>query len=222
LTQLKKPKPLHNQVYVLLKKGLIEGEFNPGERMVETRLAEKFGVSRGPIREALRLLERDSLVEQKNNHLYVVQFSEKEVIEIYQCRRVLDSLAAELACEHITEKEITMLRDAIEQTELAREQHDDEKVIHYNTVFHEGIVSAARNDVLMSLLESLRNRILLMRRLRNTMMTHYQGYEHFLKEHKEILEAIVDSRPVLARERMMNHIDSDIAAFKSFIVEQNQ
>ena len=217
MTLLEKPQPLHSQIYTLLKKGLVEGEFNPGERIIETKLAKKYGVSRGPIREALRLLEQDNLVEQKDNHLFVVQFSKQEVIEIYQCRKLLDAFAAELACRHITTKEIGILRDALEQTELARQSNDAEKVIHYNTIFHETIVFASRNMVLISLLESLRNRILIMRRMRNTLMTHYLGYEYFLEEHKGVLEAIVDNRPNLAKERMADHLGSDIQAFLNFM-----
>lgn len=221
MTLLEKPQALHAQIYILLKKKLVEGEFNPGERIVETNLAKKFGVSRGPIREALRLLEQDNLVTQKDNHLYVIQFNEKEVIEIYQCRKLLDSYAAELACANITKQEIDTLRDALEKTKIASDQGDVEKIILYNTIFHETIVFASRNEVLISLLNSLRNRILIMRRMRNTLMTHYLGYQYFLEEHKGIFGAIVDSRPDLAKERMINHIASDIEAFLSFIGHKN-
>lgn len=217
MTLLEKPQPLHSQIYTLLKKELVEGEFNPGERIVETKLAKKYGVSRGPIREALRLLEQDNLVEQKDNHLFVVHFNKQEIIEIYQCRELLDAFAAELACQHITTEEIEILRNALEQTELARQSNDAEKVIHYNTIFHETIVYASRNRILISLLESLRNRMLIMRRMRNTLMTHYLGYEYFLEEHQGVLEAIINNRPDLAKKRMADHIGSDIQAFLNFM-----
>lgn len=203
-----------------MKNDLMEGKFKLGERIVESKLAVKYGVSRGPVREAIRLLERDSLLERKNDHIYVVQFSEKDVIDIYQCRKALDSLAAELASKRITDQQLDVLYQAIKQTEKAHKEKDSDKVIRYNTIFHEGVVSASGNETLIALLESLRNRILFMRRMRNTFITHQYNYEHFLTEHKQILEAIANRQPALAKQRMENHINSDIEAFKLIMSKQ--
>ena len=129
-------------------------------------------------------------------------------------------MAAELASKHITEQQLNVLFDAIDQTEKAQKEKDSDKVIHFNTIFHEGIVSASGNETLISLLESLRNRVLFLRRMRNTYMTSHYNYEYFLTEHKQILEAIANRQPALAKKRMENHIISDIQAFKLIMSKQ--
>lgn len=216
MTILEKQKPLYIRVYEQFKEELSEGSFQSGERIVESNLAKKYGVSRGTIREAIRLLEQDGLLEDKEKSLHVVKFTESDVIEMYQCRKSLECLAAELACENITDEEIHILNNAVEQATVSKDNNEHEKVIYFNTVFHEGIVKASRNKLLMGLLESLNTRIFLMRRMRNTLMTKYSGYEFFIDEHRGILNAIENRNPELAKERVSAHIDSDIEAFMLF------
>ena len=67
MSLVQKQEPLHYQVYRLMKNDLMQGKFKLGERIIESRLAEKYGVSRGPVREAIRILERDGLLEKRNN-----------------------------------------------------------------------------------------------------------------------------------------------------------
>src|SRR5690554_5895330 len=93
---------LHNQVYSVLFDMIMKGELEPAEKLVETRIAKELEVSRGTLREALQMLIKDGLVIKEDKNMYIYNPDQKDVIDLYVCRKSLESTAAQLAAENIT------------------------------------------------------------------------------------------------------------------------
>lgn len=105
--------PLRDAVFNTLRQAILTGELNPGERLMEIRLAEKLGVSRTPVREAIHKLALEGLVTMiPRRGAEVAQITEKSMNDVLEVRRALDALCAELACDRITEEELVRLKEA--------------------------------------------------------------------------------------------------------------
>ena len=120
MKEIQKTELLHNQVYHILKGMIIDsGEYQPGERLVETRVAEKIGVSRGTIREAFQMLLKDYLLVRNGKAISVYNPSVQDIIDVYQCRISLESLAVKLATQNITDEELSKLAEVINDSKIA-------------------------------------------------------------------------------------------------------
>ncbi|RFU71464.1 GntR family transcriptional regulator [Peribacillus saganii] len=215
--QLQKAEPLYMQLYSIIRNELLHGIYQPGEKLVESRLANKFSVSRGPVREAMGRLEQEGLVIQKGNYTFVVEYTQKDVIDVYQCRKALESLAAELAAQHIKENELFQLEEALNRSEEAFRQGDSKEIVKNNIEFHDIIVSCSRNDSLISVLGSLSGKIIY---FRNTIIGSYHRNDindDYLSEHREIFNEISKGNAQNAKKLMEIHMDSDISAFVNFM-----
>lgn len=147
------------QAYQQVRAAIVENRYPPGSRLVEARIAEDLGLSRTPIREALRRLEAEGLVVSEPNRGAMVRpLSETEVVDLYGLRIQLESYAAELAAQRATEEELADLFDAVEAFSSARKAKgvdDIERVrrIHEaNRRIHDGILNAARHRRLTTML----------------------------------------------------------------------
>jgi DNA-binding GntR family transcriptional regulator len=217
MMQIQKNEPLYMQVYSILRNDLLQGAYHPGEKLVESRLATKFGVSRGPIREAMGRLEQEGLVVQKGNYTYVTEYTQKDVIDVYQCRKALESIAAELAAQHITDGELTKLEEALNKSEEAFRKGYSKEIIKNNILFHDIIVSSSRNDSLINLLGSLSGKIIY---YRSTIIGSYHRNDvndDYIEEHRAIFTEISKRNTQSAKKIMEKHMDSDISAFVSFM-----
>ena len=117
--------PLRDVVFNTLRKAILTGELKPGERLMEIHLANRLGVSRTPIREAIRKLELEGLVTMiPRRGAEVAQITEKSMKDVLEVRRALDALCAELACERITEEEKQQLKEACAEFEKATKTKD--------------------------------------------------------------------------------------------------
>jgi DNA-binding GntR family transcriptional regulator len=216
--KIQKSDPLYLQVYTLLRDELTRGHYKPGEKLVESKLAAKYEVSRGPIREAMGRLEQEGLIVQKGNYSYVIEFTKKDVMDLYQCRKALESMAAELATIHITEEELVQLKEALNKSEAALKKANSKEVVHYNTLFHDTIVNSSRNETLINILKGISGKILY---YRNNIIGNYHRYDDFITEHKAIFNEIAKKDSIAAKKLMEHHIDSDIAAFLDFLNKNN-
>ncbi len=145
-------KPGPSAIFERLRRLILEGEYGPRERLIEEQLAERLGVSRTPIRQALTMLEAEGLVEMvPNKGAMVCSFGVEEVWDIYDLRAVLEGHAARRAAGRIDEREIVRLRGlAGEMEDLARRRYDDREeeirlLVALNNEFHGTIVTASRN-----------------------------------------------------------------------------
>ncbi|HEX6788953.1 MAG TPA: GntR family transcriptional regulator [Gaiellaceae bacterium] len=210
---------LVDKLAATLQARVLNGELPMGARLRQAALAEEFGVSRTPVREALRKLQASGLVELRPNRGALVRgLSSREVRDAYEVRAELEGLAAELAALHVHHEDIDRLRGAQEEfraalsdavaaretgTEVSREVSD--RWGRANDTFHQAIQEAAGNDVLTATLAHLHRsfpRDLTRSVLRESTMLLHEN----VREHESILEAIDRRDPVAARERMGAHV----------------
>ena len=147
--------PLRDVVFRTLRQAILRGELKPGERLMEIRLANQLGVSRTPIREAIRMLELDGLVIMvPRKGAQVAQITEKDLNDVLEVRLGLEELAVKLACERITEEELRSLYQASRSFEklIETETDDLQKLAQADVDFHDVIYQATNNERLIQLL----------------------------------------------------------------------
>lgn len=199
-------KPLRDIVFESLKEAIIEGKLKPGERLMEMQLAERLGVSRTPIREAIRKLELEGLVVMvPRKGAYVTDVSLKDIIDVLEIRASLEGLAASLAAQRITSEEIKELELKTEEFGKCYKDNDIEGMIKIDTELHDIIFRAARNERLIGLTDSLREHV---QRFRVTYMTEYKKSAKLIEEHKKILEAIKKGDVEKARAYAQIHVEN--------------
>lgn len=196
---------LGERVYKALLDDILTGEIPPGTKISEVELAQKYGVSRGPLRDALRQLERIRLVVH-TPHLgaRVVDLSLEAIVEVFLVREAMEGMAARLAATRMTDAEI----DALERLLDAHEQDLKEKAIYDqydgDLDFHGRIVAGARNDLIDGLV--CRDLYYILRLYRAQHAASRSRGQRALTEHRRILDAIRDRDPELAEIMMRRHI----------------
>ena len=148
--------PLRDVVFQTLRKAILTGELKPGERLMEIHLAEKIGVSRTPIREAIRKLELEGLVMNvPRKGAQVAEISQKGLRDVLEVRRALDSFCAELACERITDDGKQALKEACAAFEEAVKTKDTTAIAKADVNFHDIIIGATGNERIVALINNL-------------------------------------------------------------------
>lgn len=189
-------------LYHQLLEEVLEGDLRPGEILVESALGKRFGVSRTPIREALRMLEQDGVLERVNRGMRVRQTSPDEVLEIYGVRTILEAAAARDAALRRTDYDLASL-DRILRTMGEAKTATPAEMAAINRSFHKAIWQAARNRTLMDLLERLAVHL---RRYPATTYSRRGRWEEALEEHRQLLEAIRDRDPDTAAAVAEKHM----------------
>ncbi len=202
---LSRHKPLRELVYEEIKNKILRGDIPPGTRMMEEEIAENIGVSRTPIREAIRQLEKEGLVTLKpRKGAYVSDIIKKDMIEILEVRENMEGLAAAFAAERMTPEAIRELEVVSEKFKVAVMQGNTEDMIKYDTDFHHKVVQGANNKILTKMVEQLQEMVLRFRYL------HYDNFkraELMIEEHKEILEALKSRNVEAASNAAFIHIE---------------
>lgn len=198
MNNLVKSEPLHLQAYTILKTAILSGDFQD-ERINETQLANKYGVSRGPIREAIRMLLQDGLLTQTNATIQVFQPTPEDIIDILECRQGLEAIAVRLAVKRITSEEQNQLLQCNQKTKKAYDEEDLKELEKLDQEFHDIIITSSRNQQLIQLLEIIRSKIIY---IRNNVVS--KEYVHsFPEEHEQIYQAIIE-KDIKKAEKEMN------------------
>ena len=198
--------PLRDVVFKNLRKAILTGELKPGERLMEIHLAEQLGVSRTPIREAIRKLELEGLVTNlPRRGAMVAEISEKGLRDVLEVRRALDTFCAELACERITEVEKQELLEACRSFEDAVATGDATLIARADVDFHDIIIGATGNDRLVAMLNNLAEQ---MYRYRFEYIKDRSQHERLIKEHRALVDAIIEGNAIAAKEAAAIHIDN--------------
>jgi len=204
--KLENYKPLREIVFETLREAIINGTLKPGERLMEVQLAEDMGVSRTPVREAIRKLELDGFVLMvPRKGAYVAGISTKEIADVFEVRAALESLAAGLAAERITDEELGDLQRLMVGVNISSEAGDLERVVQSDTDFHDLIFKASRNNRLVQIINKLREQI---QRFRSTSLSYPGRIKETIEEHKKLLGAISDRDIELARNVAREHIEN--------------
>lgn len=177
------------------------GVYKPGDRLVESDLAERFGVSRTPIREALQRLETQSLLERDGRSLIVAALDHNQMAELYVVRRELEGLAARLAAKHATEEEVRVLRDMVTADDAL--VGDPSALSRANRRFHKQIHLASHNRYLVQQLDLVHRTMALMA----TTSLAAEGRGQIAQtEHDRIVRAIEDHDEAEAEAALRDHI----------------
>lgn len=210
--------PLRDVVFNTLRQAILRGELKPGTRLMEIQLANKLGVSRTPIREAIRKLENEGLVLMTpRKGAEVAEITEKNMLDVLEVRKTLEELAAELACDRITEQQVEELIAAQEEFEKTLKSSDVTKIAEADVAFHDVIFAATDNQRLVNLLNNLREQ---MYRFRIEYLKESEKYPVLIAEHKQLIEAISSGQKEIARETIAKHIDNQVRTVLYMIREK--
>ncbi|WP_151704541.1 GntR family transcriptional regulator [Nitrincola alkalilacustris] len=188
---------------------IVKGELPPGYKISEPELARTYGISRGPLREAIRRLEGLRLVERKPHiGARVVQLSARELIEIYHVREALEGMACRLAATHMSDEEVQSIKDLLDLHEKSVEQREWSSYFQKegDLDFHYRIVQGSKNAKLLELLGA--DLYHLVRMYRYQFSVSSSRPKRALKEHRQIIDAIEARDPELAELLMRRHISS--------------
>lgn len=205
--------PLREVVFNTLRDDILRGELEPGERLMEIHLAEKLGVSRTPVREAIRKLELEGLVKMiPRRGAVVASITISDLEDVLEVRKVLEQLTVKLACEKITDEEIALLKKHHEEFAKAINTNDLTSLAEKDVSFHDVIYNASRNNRLIQILNNLREQ---MYRYRLEYIKDRQKRKLLVSEHEKILNAVMNRDSTTAEAA----IDAHIANQEKTIIE---
>lgn len=212
--------PLRDVVFNTLRQAILKGELEPGERLMEIQLAEKLGVSRTPIREAIRKLELEGLVLMiPRKGAEVARISEKSLRDVLEVRRSLEELAIELACERMTEEDILELERVQERFREAIHKGDAMNIAETDEQFHDVIYEGTRNEKLVQMLNNLREQ---MYRYRLEYIKDEDKRQVLVVEHEHIVAALKSRSLAEAKRAAREHIDNQEITVSRNIKEQDE
>ena len=207
--------PLREIVFHKLRDAILQGRLKPGERLMELQLASELGVSRTPVREAIRKLENEGLaITVPRKGAQVAAMTEKDMQDVLEIREVLDGLAVETACDKINGRQLTELTQTIQKFESSIQEGDLKKIAEYDVEFHDIIYEATDNPKLVIVLNNLREQIY---RYRIEYLKDKKNYPDLIREHREILTALKQRNKESVKDIMRNHIRRQAEAVKDMI-----
>lgn len=198
--------PLRDIVFKTLREAIVTGELKSGERLMEIRLANEMGVSRTPVREAIRKLEREGLVLMNaRKGAVVAPINPRDLKEILEIRRVLEGLACQLACQHATQEDIQDLEAANQEISDAIRENDCERIARLDAEFHSRICVLSGNSKLITSLNYYKEHIY---RYRLAYITDIKNKKTIIDEHNKIIQDISSQNQKAVRRDIEHHIES--------------
>lgn len=210
--------PLRDVVFQTLREAILKGDLKPGERLMELQLASKLGVSRTPIREAIRMLQQEGLaVTVPRRGAEVAKMTEKDMEDVLLIREALEILAVQLACDNITKEQISLLEEEVSEFERVIRTGDIKLIAQTDIDFHDIIYNAAGNPRLMSMLNHLREQIY---RYRIEYLKDEKNYPRLIEEHRQIIEGLKRRKKDYVAEMMKNHMINQANEVRNIIRRQ--
>lgn len=210
--------PLRDVVFNTLRQAILKGELAPGERLMEIQLAERLGVSRTPIREAIRKLELEGLVKMvPRKGAEVAKISEKNLNDVLEVRRALEELAVELACQRLAVEDIAKLKEQNAKMAEQMDNADSTLMAQADEEFHDIIYYGTGNDRLVQMLNNLREQ---MYRYRLEYIKDRSSRANLIREHDAIIAAMESRDVVQAKSVMYKHIENQAVTVSKKIKEQ--
>lgn len=196
---------LRGRVFSALREDILSGAYQENEELREVAIGEELGVSRTPVREALRQLELEGLVKIiPNKGAYVTGITEKDISDIYAIRSMLEGLCARWATAYITEEQLEKMEEVLLLSEFhGRKKHDGGHVTELDSAFHEILYEASNSRILQHVLSDFHNYV---RRARQASVEKSDRAEKSIAEHRGIYEAIRAKDAELAERLADEHI----------------
>lgn len=206
-------RPLREMVCDAIREQIVNGVHRPGDRIVEDRMAAELGVSRSPVREALRVLETEGLVETiPRKGVVVATLSPEEVADIFEVRIALEDLAARLAARRADDVGIAAVQQALDAADTALQRRRPAELARLNTVFHEAVLDLAGNRYLRDVMIPLRGRMQWI--FHKTAAGPRASVS--LAQHRSLLDAIAAHDEDLAGKTAVEHVQSARATFDGY------
>ncbi len=204
-------RPVRELVLERLRGAILNRTLKPGDRIVESELAQAFNVSRTPVREALRVLEAEGLLRRiPRKGLFVRGITREDVVEIYSIRIALESLAVSEAVDRITPVEISRLAKLVDQMKKYTESKESDKLFSVCQEFNDILVRASRMPRLIKLVKVYMEYL---EQFRAISMAKHERQVAALREHEEILRAVVNRNPQEAEMAVKRHLQGALEAF---------
>ncbi len=207
--------PLRDEVFLTLRDLILKGELSPGDRLMEIHLAEKLGVSRTPVREAIRLLEKEGLaITIPRRGAQVARMTEKDLSDVLEVREALDGLAAQKACKNINDEIVEKLLASMEAFKNAIASDDPKAIVEADEDFHSIIYEAADNPRLLSIVDNLKEQ---MYRFRFEYVREEKNYDTLIKEHLSIIEGLKKKDVDFVKRMMHTHLQNQVDSVRRII-----
>lgn len=198
--------PLRDVVFNTLREAILKGDFTPGERLMEKQLAERLGVSRTPIREAIRKLELEGLVIMvPRKGAEVASITGKDISDVLEVRATLEALAVKLACKKMSDQDLNELMAVNNEFRKAAQEKNVKEIIEKDVEFHDIIFHSSNNDKLIQIINNLREQIY---RFRVEYIYKMKSYDNLVKEHDEIVSAMMERKGKEASTIALKHIEN--------------
>lgn len=198
--------PLRDVVFNTLRQAILRGEMEPGERLMEIQLAQKLGVSRTPIREAIRKLELEGLVIMiPRKGAEVAHITEKDMRDVLEVRSTLEELVVQLAIKNVAEEKLDELRAANRVFESAVVSKDVVNIVEADVKFHDILYSMTNNPRLIQIINNLREQ---MYRYRLEYVKDARTHSILISEHNDIIKQIKEKNVDVARKVIHQHISN--------------
>ncbi len=196
---------LADQVFEQLETDILTGKYQRGEVLTESKLSLELGVSRTPIREALRRLEQEHLIEESGKGSLVLGITEKDVEDIFLIRKNVECLAAFLAAKNRTEEQLSELLHAVELQEFYHQKHDADRIKYMDNQFHNLVYKSCGSSVFFDVLVPLHKKV---QKFRKASVESKSRAGASVNEHKAIYEAIAAGDCEKASKLMEKHIEN--------------
>lgn len=217
--QTREYSPIREEVFTMLRQAILTGKLQPGDRLVERELAEQLGVSRTPVREALRKLELENLVTHiPRKGVVVSEISKKDVIDIFDIRASLEGLASRLAAQKATKEDLHDLREMVAEMSEATANNDSERLNEIHDEFHRKLFDIADSPRLIQMINSLIDYI---SRFTKTGYAIPGRSSAAMHEHMELLESLEGKDSARAETLAESHIRNSKAAVLKQYEEYN-
>lgn len=199
-------KSLTSMIFEKIREDILIGKYTSGEKIVEAKLAEEFGVSRTPVREALKQLELDGLVDNIPNRGVIVKgISNQDVEDIYTIRIAIEGIAVKWAIERMDDNDLQKLKEIFELMEFYTFKKDIDKIAELNTKFHETIYNATKSRYMEHVLKDFQY---FMKTTRYKSLRSPGRIESTLEEHREVLEAFTAKDKEKAAKAILKHVNN--------------
>lgn len=203
--QKKENKSLTSIIFDRIREDILNDQYTTGSKIIEAKLADELGVSRTPVREALKQLELDGLVENIPNRGVVVKgISKQDISDIYTIRLAIEGIAATWCVERISDAEIQELKEIFDLMEFYTFKKDVEKISELNTRFHEVIYHSTKSRYLEHVLKDFQ---IFIKSTRNKSLKSEGRLDEALEEHRQIIEAIMAKDVEAAKRTIAHHVD---------------
>ena len=198
-----KPVSLADQVFERLESDILTGKYQRGEILTEMKLCEELGVSRTPVREALRRLEQEHIIEECGKGMLVLSITAEDAENIYNIRRRIEGLAAAACARCVTDEQLQELQEIVALQEFYAKKRDAEKIKAMDSEFHQKVYKYSGSTVFYDTLVPLHKKI---QKFRKTSIMDKSRAKTSTEEHRRVLEAIAAHDPAAAEKAMVDHV----------------